>query len=89
MMEWILILNFLSGPVILPRAFPNEQECVGAGEQALPQCTATSGVFGDVREICIPRRFTCVAQPRIRAPNPIIRARPVCPLCAKPEKRLE
>jgi hypothetical protein len=85
MMEWVLILNFLSGPVILPRAFPNEQECIGAGDLALPACSSSLGIFGEIREICVPRRFTCVAQPRLRRVTPVIPRKPVCPECERKE----
>ena len=87
MLEWILILNFATGAVIMPRAFPNEAECIGAGELALPACTEGIGVFGEVHEACFPRRFTCVPQPRIRSVNPVIPIprKLVCPECQRKE----
>lgn len=63
-MEWILILNLASGAVTVPRPFQTEEACIGAGEKALPQCTATLGLFDRVQEVCFPRRFICVPEQR-------------------------
>jgi hypothetical protein len=63
-MEWILILLLHSGTVTVPRPFQSEAACIGAGETALPQCTAAVDLFDRVREVCERRRFVCVPQPK-------------------------
>jgi hypothetical protein len=63
-MEWILIITLATGPVTVPRPYASEQECIGAGETALPQCVRTADFFNRMEEICSPRRFICVAQPK-------------------------
>jgi hypothetical protein len=64
-MEWILIITLATGPVSMPRPYASEQECIGAGETAQPQCVAVTDMFNRLEEICQPRRFICVPQPRI------------------------
>ena len=44
-MEWVLIITLATGPVTVPRAYANEQECVGAGETAQPQCYRVTDLF--------------------------------------------
>jgi hypothetical protein len=73
-MEWVLILLLSAGSVSLPRSFHSEEECLGAGEKALPSCTATLGLFDRVQEVCSVRRYVCVAQPRALASPPRHRA---------------
>jgi hypothetical protein len=63
-MEWVLILILAMGSVTLPHPFATEQECVGAGESALPNCTAAVDLLGRVEQICFPRRFICAPQPK-------------------------
>jgi hypothetical protein len=67
-MEWILILPLLSGTIVVPRPFHSEEECIGAGEKAQPQCTQVLGLFDRVQDICTVRRFICVPQPRSITP---------------------
>jgi hypothetical protein len=62
-MEWILILILAAGPVTVPRPFPNEAECLGAGQLAIPQCNSVIGSFDRVEQVCGLRRFICVPQP--------------------------
>lgn len=68
-MEWILVLTLSSGTVMVPRPFLTEEACIGAGEKALPQCTPAIDWFAQAREICAPRSFVCVPQPRRAIPH--------------------
>ena len=75
-MEWILILTLVTGTVTMPRPFASEQECIGAGETALPRCVEADGLFGEIRETCFRARYVCVPQPRI-----VVRRKATC--CAR------
>jgi hypothetical protein len=70
-MEWVLILTLATGSVALPRAYSSELECIGAGELTQPQCVRSLDLFNRAEEVCQPRRFICVPQPR--PPATIIR----------------
>jgi hypothetical protein len=71
-MEWVLVLLLASGPVTMAIPYASEEECLGAGELALPSCSVGIGIFRDVEEVCHRRAYICAPQPRriVRAPIP-------------------
>ena len=66
-MEWILIITLATGPVSMPRPYASEQECIGAGETAQPQCVAVTDMFNRLEEICQHGAFVLLAIMDIRA----------------------